>query len=71
LDFEKWIVPAFGIPIRNPAVANNPSGLESWPAPGEPGHDFRKKEGNQTIKLDKTIKIKSLQIFPKVILPSG
>jgi hypothetical protein len=26
---EEWLLPAFGIPIRNPAVANNPSGLES------------------------------------------
>jgi hypothetical protein len=26
---EEWILPALGIPIRNPVVANNPSGLES------------------------------------------
>jgi hypothetical protein len=24
--FEEWILPAFGIPIRNPAVANEKSG---------------------------------------------
>jgi len=29
LRLEEWILPAFGIPIRHPAVANNPSGLES------------------------------------------
>jgi hypothetical protein len=31
LGLEGWILPAFGIPIRKPAVANEESGLKSWP----------------------------------------
>ena len=31
----EWIWPAFGIPIRNPAIANNPS-----------GHDFLSRRDN-------------------------
>jgi hypothetical protein len=30
LGLEEWIWPAFAIPFRNPAVANEESGLESW-----------------------------------------
>jgi hypothetical protein len=31
LSLGEWILPTFGIPSRNPAVANNHSGIESWP----------------------------------------
>jgi hypothetical protein len=30
LSLGEWILPTFGIPSRNPAVANNHSGIESW-----------------------------------------
>jgi hypothetical protein len=28
LGFGEWILPAFGIPIRDPAVTNNPSKMD-------------------------------------------
>jgi hypothetical protein len=31
LSLEEWILPAFGIPSRNPAIANNDSGIGSCP----------------------------------------
>jgi hypothetical protein len=31
LRLEEWILPAFSIPIRNPAVTNKGGGLESGP----------------------------------------
>jgi hypothetical protein len=40
LGFEEWILPAFGIPIRNPAITNEESGLKSWIGSPAGGKDF-------------------------------
>jgi hypothetical protein len=44
-ELEEWIVPAFGIPIRNPAVANKSGGEKSWPGSPAVGQNWREGVG--------------------------